>query len=95
MVESKSELEHKLAGAEESLESVSADLTSAKEDFSRKKEHIESSLKNTQDELQAKTVTLTDTNKRLCELQVGAKCFLKANSLFVRKMHVRYIHILV
>ena len=77
MVETKSELEHKLAGAEESLASVSTELASAKEDFSRKKEHIESSLKSTQDELQAKTVTVTDTNKRLCELQVGAVIFLK------------------
>ena len=77
MVETKSELEHKLAGAEESLASVSTELASTKENFSRKKEHIESSLKSTQDELQAKTVTVTDTNKRLCELQVGAVIFLK------------------
>ena len=77
MVETKSELEHKLAGTEESLASVSTELAAAKEDFSRRKEHIESSLKSTQDELQAKTVTVTDTNKRLCELQVGAVIFLK------------------
>ena len=75
MVETKSELEHKLAGAEESLASVCTDLASAKEDFSRKKEHIESSLKNTQEELQAKTVTLTDTDRRMCELQVGVVSF--------------------
>ena len=75
MVETKNELEHKLAGAEESLASVSTDLASAKEDFSRKKEHIESSLKNSQEELQAKTVTLADTDRRLCELQVGAVNF--------------------
>ena len=84
MVETKNELEHKLAGAEESLASVSTDLASAREDFSRKKEHLESSLKNTQDELQAKTVTLTDTNKQLCELQVGVKFLPKRTHSYIK-----------
>ena len=71
MGELKSELEHKLAVAEESVATTSNELTSALENFSQKKESLEKSLKGAQDELQAKLEALANSNKQLCDLQVS------------------------
>ena len=71
MQEQKSELEHKLAVAEESLSTTSSDLSSAQETFNQKKQHLETSLKSAQEELQAKAEALANSKRELCDLQVS------------------------